>query len=190
MVGLDRPGSLSWDPTASSRKVFSTQFSHGSDFIRTSVLPLLFSLTFLTYPRISPGKNSLTLKRCDELVLIGGYFVTYFVALSQHPSPLESTSVTSCFSCPSSEIALAGSHSKWPKVCRILITAQEASNRANSSGILSATNKKCVNYNLRPIQTRGPPLNGRYPHPILFKLTSLSTVGSQRSGRNTSASLP
>ena len=43
---------------------------------------------------------------------------------------------------------------------------------------------------LRPIHTRGPPLKGRYPHPMPLRFTSLSTLGSQRSGRNASASLP
>lgn len=100
-------------------------------------------------------------------------FYQYFLIRTQHPSPLDTTSVSTCFSCP---------------------TGQSSHPRPSTASMVSNTRKTLVivyftsnNSNSCPRHTLGPPLNGKYPHPPIL----VRRVGSShRSGRKVSASGP
>lgn len=88
---------------------------------------------------------------------------------TQQPSALERTSVSRCFSLPTGSECVPFGRDMTGKFCKSLTTVYETSIIAKSS----------------PRHCLGPPLKGKYAHPI-----PASSPVSHRSGRNLSASGP
>jgi hypothetical protein len=121
-----------------------------------------------------------------------GFLWPHSAALTRHPFVLATTRVTSCFSAPTAISLSLGSNSKLRNFCNIRTTTNPASSNANSSASSQYYIVTCRSWKegLRPRQTLGPPLKGRYPQPMFLRSAALSTLGSHRSGRKESASSP